>query len=425
MNVGILGGGLTGVTLQSYLNHPSEVLEAAEAPGGLCRTYWKDGYGYDLGGHILFSKNEAINALVDRLLEGNLNRCKRANKIFYNRRFVKYPFENDLAGLGKEEAYECLIQYLKNDAPKPKDNLKEWSYYTFGKGISEKYFVPYNEKIWNVRAEELSLEFVERIPKPPMEDVVKSALGLETEGYLHQLYFRYPTRGGAEALVRAVIKAGAKITPSYRVQRIRRVGAEWEVTDGKEARRFERIVVAFPIHEAIRCFEGVPDEVRRAVDGLRYNAMRIVFAAVNDESLLDKSAVYIPDPSVVTHRICFMGFFSRTLVKPGTSSLIAEITTNPGDGVHELSDAEVTERTLADLDRVGLLDRRKVIATDVKRIDYGYPVYTHTYARHRKVVHDWFASLGVPLCGRFAEFEYLNSDECMRRAIALAEKLNA
>ena len=40
-------------------------------------------------------------------------------------------------------------------------------------------------------------------------------------------------------------------------------------------------------------------------------------------------------------------------------------------------------------------------------------------------MNDYFASIDVELCGRFAQFEYINSDECMRRAIALADKLNA
>ena len=65
MNVGILGGGITGLTLQRYLQHASEVLEADERPGGLCQTIFKDGFGYDIGGHILFSKSEQINQLVE------------------------------------------------------------------------------------------------------------------------------------------------------------------------------------------------------------------------------------------------------------------------------------------------------------------------------------------------------------------------
>ena len=65
MTIGILGGGISGLTLQRFLTHPSEVLEKASRPGGLCRTFWKDGFGFDIGGHILFSKHAHVNELTD------------------------------------------------------------------------------------------------------------------------------------------------------------------------------------------------------------------------------------------------------------------------------------------------------------------------------------------------------------------------
>ena len=425
MNVGILGGGITGITLQRYLQCPSEVLEAADRPGGLCQTIFKDGFGYDIGGHILFSKSQAINQLVEELLGENCGRAKRANKIHFKNRFVKYPFENGLGALDKEDIYDCLIGYLKRDECPDPTNLREWCYRRFGKGLAEQYLIPYNEKIWNIAADQMSLEWVDRIPSPPLEDIVKSALGYETEGYLHQLYFKYPKQGGVEALVDAARKPDGAVSCGYRVESVRRQGTGWSVAGSGGGRHYDRIVVAFPIHDAITCFDRVPDEVKDAVASLRYNTINVVFIAVNDESLMESSAVYIPDPTVVTHRLCYMGFFSKELVKPGTSSLIAEITTNPGDGVHELSDAAMTERTIADLDRVGLLDKRKVIVTDVTRRKYGYPVYDLNYHKNIKVVTDYFDAIDVPLCGRFAQFEYINSDECMRRAIALADRLNA
>ncbi len=427
MRLGILGGGITGLTLQRFVRHPSELLERAPVPGGLCRTFWKDGFGYDIGGHILFSKNEGVNQLVESLLGDNTGRCRRANKVFYNGRFVKYPFENGLSALPKEEAYECLIGYLQRDYPPP-TNLKEWCYHRFGKGLAEKYLIPYNEKIWNLPADQMGIEWVERIPSPPTEDVVKSALGIETEGYLHQLHFKYPVRGGIEALVDAVRMSGTAVTCGFAIESIRRDRGEWVVSGthaGRPAaRRYDRVTVAFPIHEAIRCFENVPDRVREAVAGLRYNTISVVLVGVNDESLLEHSAVYIPDPAVVTHRVCYMGYFSRELCPPGTSSLIAEVTSNPGDGVHELSDADLTERVVADLGRVGLLDRRKVIVTDVTRMKYGYPVYDLAYSKNVSVMRSYFASIGVELCGRFAQFDYINSDECMRRAMELAGRYN-
>lgn len=425
MKIGILGGGITGVALQHFLEHDCVVLEAADQPGGLCRTIFKDGFGYDIGGHILFSKNERVNAFVNELLEGKLNQCRRANMILYGGKYVKYPFENDLSSLPPEDTYECLMGYLRNDFSGEVRNLRDWSYATFGTGISEKYFLPYNAKIWNIAPEELGLDFVERIPKPPVEDVVRSALGIDTEGYLHQLYFRYPTHGGAESMVTGLIDDDSEIVCKYAIQSVRRDGGTWHVSDGQSTHEFDHIVVSFPIHNALPCFEDVPEEVVSAVEGLRYNSIRVVLVAVDNESLMDKSAIYIPDPSVVMHRVCYMGFFSQELVRPGTSSLIAEVTTNPGDGVHELDDEELTKRVVSDAERVGILKADDVIVTDVHREKYAYPVYTLSYKQNQATYHRYFEELGVDLCGRFAEFDYINSDECLNRAMKLADKLNA
>ena len=328
MHIGILGGGLTGITLQRFLKHPSEVLEADSRPGGLCQTYWKDGFGYDIGGHILFSKHKHINKFVDERLGDNINRCRRGNFVLFKDRYVKYPFENDLGALDKQDCYECLIGFLQADYPKPQ-NFEEWMHYTFGPGIADKYLCPYNRKIWKTEPSQMGVEWVERVPKPPVEDVVKSALGISTEGYTHQLHFRYPLTGGIESLIGAIKADGAAVTCNARVESICKAGSGWKVFDGTRTYQYDHIVVAFPIHDALRCFADVPDDVRCAAANLHHNAMRVALIAVNNESLLDRSAIYIPDPDVLPHRVCYMGFFSPNMVRPGTSSLIAEVTSTP------------------------------------------------------------------------------------------------
>jgi protoporphyrinogen oxidase len=142
---------------------------------------------------------------------------------------------------------------------------------------------------------DMSLEWVGRIPRPPMEDVVRSALGIETEGYTHQLYFRYPRHGGFEAVVQAMIKGPAHVHCGVAVEKVRKLRGRWHVGTNRGERVYDHLVLAFPVMDAIGCFDDVPDEVRAAVAGLRYNALRLAFIAVNNESLMDKSAVYIPD----------------------------------------------------------------------------------------------------------------------------------
>ncbi len=140
---------------------------------------------------------------------------------------------------------------------------------------------------------------------------------------------------------------------------------------------------------------------------------------------MDKSAVYIPDPTVLPHRVCYMGFFSPNMVRPGTSSLVAEITTPPGGAIDRMSDAEFLERLVADLDRVGILRRSDVILAETRRIEYAYPVYDREYTAKVAVLRRYFESLGIDQLGRFAEFDYINSDECIHRAMRLADRLNA
>lgn len=424
MDIGILGGGISGITLSRFLNHNHLILEKSSVPGGLCRTFWKDGFGFDIGGHILFSKHQHVNDLVNSVLGDNINYCKRLNMILFKGRYVKYPFENDLGALDKQDAYECLIDYVKNDWQGEPTNLEEWAYQTFGRSIADKYLIPYNRKIWKMEPREMGLEWVGRIPKPPLEDVVKSAMGIATEGYTHQLYFRYPLHGGFESVVKAMIKDPSKIVTGAGIRSIEKKGKRWEVNTGERSWDFDHLVMAFPIRDAVKCFKNVPQEVHDAVAGLRFNALRIACIAVNNESLMDKSAVYIPDPEVTPHRVCYMGFFSPNVVKPGTSSLVAETTCRPGSDVDRLPDRDFLDLVVGDLDRVGIINKQDVIVTETKRVEFAYPVYDANYGKNTKILRDYFSSLGVEQLGRFAEFDYINSDECIHRAMKMAERLN-
>jgi protoporphyrinogen oxidase len=102
---------------------------------------------------------------------------------------------------------------------------------------------------------------------------------------------------------------------------------------------------------------------------------------------------------------------------------MAEITANDGDGIWELSDAEALERVSADLERIGFVSRDKVIYRKVVRFLYGYPVYDLNYRRNVTLMRESVERAGLHLLGRFAQFDYINSDVCVERAVAMANRL--
>jgi protoporphyrinogen oxidase len=423
MTIGILGGGLSGITFQKHLNCESEILEKEQRLGGLCRSFSKDGFIYDIGGHILFSKKNDIIEHIKTILDGNLNYNRRANKVLFKERYVKYPFENGLSELSQTDAYECLIDFIKNDFKKP-INFRDWIYYTFGKSIAEKYLIPYNTKIWKNSPDQMGLEWVERVPRPPIEDIVKSAMGIETEGYVHQLYFYYPRFGGIESLIKSSLKKNGKVRTATEITSIKKKNDEWVVSDGTIKNYYKRLVLTIPVTKAVRYIENTPQDVIDAASNLKHNAVRIVLVGVNNDKLLDKSAIYVPREDILFHRICYMGYFSKNNVPAGKSSLIAEITTNKDNELFDLSDGDIIERVIEDIKKLNILDKNDVTVVDIANIEYGYVVYDLNYKKNIKIVRDYFDFIGIDLLGRFGEFEYINMDEIIRRSIYLAGKYN-
>lgn len=426
MAIGILGGGLAGLTVAAHLDSECEVLEKESRGGGHCQTVQEFGFTYDSGGpHIIFSRNQEMVESMVGLLGGNVHRARRNNKIFYKGRYVKYPFENGLFDLEPRDRFECLYHYIKNDYPPPRTNFKEWIYHHFGKGLAEKYLIPYNEKIWNVPAEELGLEWVEgRVPKPPIEDVIKAAVGVETEGYTHQLYFHYPLHGGIESLPRAMASNVRNVISEFSVERIWREGERWCVSNGSLTRRYDALVCTIPIQELAAALEDTPAEILAAVKALRYNSLVTVSVGLSSARLPDYTAIYVPDPEVRFHRLSFPAMFSPHNTPPGQSIIQAEITTNPGDGTHEMTDDALLADVIGDLESMGLVRRLEVCYARVLRTKYGYVVQNDDCRRFLKQAKAYFEQIGIRLCGRVAEFEYINMDVCIERARNLASRLN-
>ncbi|MFA6331459.1 MAG: FAD-dependent oxidoreductase [Methanoregula sp.] len=426
MTTVILGGGLSGLTLARLLHERGDrvmVLEAEPAIGGLCRSKTTDGFTFDTGGsHIIFSRDTEVLAFMRRMIEGNEQRNNRNTKIFYKGRQVKYPFENGLYELPPEDRFACINGFVQNliavekgTIPAP-GNFRDWIYYTFGPGIAECYMVPYNEKIWKYPTEKMSLHWVDgRIPRPPVEDIIKSAIGIETEGYTHQAVFSYPLDGGIEALVRAIAHPIAGfIRTGFRVNSLRKSGTKWLVSNGRESIEADRVICTIPVQHLLTCLDAVPPEVNEACRALVYNSLACVNIGIKG-ALPPVSWMYLPDRNLgKTNRLSFPSNFSRHAAPEGCNSILAEITHQPGDEIAALTDEELVREVTGMLDAMQICTPDKIVFSSVEHQPFAYVVYDLAYQKNIAIIKDYCAGLGLPLVGRFAQFEYLNMDAVIR-----------
>ncbi len=186
MKFTILGGGLAGVSLAYFLQDNEkiteiEIIEKDKVIGGICRSFEAtNGIKYDVGPHIIFSKDKEILNFMNELIEedDNIENHKRSNRIIHNGEFVQYPFENDLSKLPRNDIEKCVNGFLNNPYENYEaKNMLQFFLKTFGEGITNIYLRPYNEKIWKFDPSFMDTQMVDRIPKPPKEDIIKSANG--------------------------------------------------------------------------------------------------------------------------------------------------------------------------------------------------------------------------------------------------------
>ena len=103
MKYTILGGGLSAISLAYYLQENKNIdeihiLEKDDTLGGICRTYVKDGIEYDVGSHIIFSKDkEILDLIYDLKHRSNMDKIKeyfKSQGIYLNSRFGSFEYLN-------------------------------------------------------------------------------------------------------------------------------------------------------------------------------------------------------------------------------------------------------------------------------------------------------------------------------------------
>ncbi len=435
MRIAILGAGITGLSIGYRLAKKAPdveftIFERADRVGGLLCSETVGGFTYDrAGGHIMYTKDEEVKAHLWSLLDtkGGVVESRRQTRIFYKGHYVNYPFENGLGDLPKDDNYHCLRGYIEahvnrmtGEAPAP-TNLREWILWRFGTGIAESFMFPYNEKIWKSDLTDMSFSWVSgRVPDAPPDDVLRSAIGIRTEGYKHQLMFGYPLRGGFQALADATAEPiRDRIRLETTVERVEKVGNGWEVN----GEPFDRIVSTVPLQHVPRIYTGLDAEIADRIGRLQHLNILCFLIGMEYPTRFPYSWIYLPHKeNGPVNRLTHLSNYSPENAPPGCSSVMCEVTFR-GD---EAPDADETLDDILDsLHAADIIDKSRVIQTDCVRENHAYQFFDLDYDENITAVRDHLDRDGFDTCGRTGRYEYFNSDHCVTAAFAWVDRVLA
>jgi protoporphyrinogen oxidase len=433
MNITILGAGIASVSLAYFLQSKKNIknitiVEKETHIGGLLRSYKINKIHYDVGPHIIFSKHKDILKLMLKMLENNKHKIKRSNKIvFKNEYYIKYPYENDLYKLPLNDRNIALSTFLKNPYKKIKSKtMQDFFLKTFGKGIFEQYLKPYNNKIWKMHVSKLDTQMVDRIPQPPVADIIKSANGINTEGYRHQLYFDYPKKGGIQSLFDAFYnklnKKKVKIINNFKIKKIIKKNKSIIIESNKEILETDKIVSTIPLNNFYKYFKKNENYIKTSKK-LKYNSIIISIFNVRGNKAGDNFALMVPDKNIIFHRISKLDFLGKNYSLSGTTTFEIEVTFKKGDKISKMSKTQIFQKITQGLKKLKFINKVSDIKFKESRtFEHAYVIYDLNHRKNVDRLIKEYAKKNIDLLGRWGSWEYLNSDQVIKQAKDLSEK---
>ena len=424
----VIGAGLAGLSAALHLGSGYRLVEKADRPGGLCRTDARDGFLFDATGHWLHLRDPAMRALAEEVLPAGWVEVRRRAGIWSHRVFTRYPYQVNTQGLPPEVVAENVLGFveahlgeqgraLRERAPA---NFAEFVLRHLGEGFARNFMFPYNRKVWTVRPEELSTEWMGRfVPRPTLEQVIRGALGLEGDRAGYNASFLYPREGGIESFATALARrlprpaeCGVRpvsIDPERRVARL---------STGEEL-RWRAVVATLPLPELVGLCANAPREVREAAARLRAATVTYVNVAARDVGAPPFHWVYLPEERYRAYRVGSASAAVPSLAPPGSRSFYVEFS-DRGPLPAAIVEAEAVE-TLLDLGFVG--SRSEVLFAFTRVIPDAYAIHDETWGPSRQAVIEWLAARDILPAGRFGRWEYSSMEDALLEGRDSARKL--
>ncbi|MSR24319.1 MAG: FAD-dependent oxidoreductase [Nitrospiraceae bacterium] len=426
----VIGAGLAGLSTAYHLQgRLCRVVEKEKEAGGLCRSYQMDGFTFDMTGHLLHFRQQAIRTLVEGLLAGQLQQHSRRSYIYSYKTYTEYPYQVNTHGLPPEVVRECLMGFIATlTAPpstlKPEErSFKQWILESLGEGFAKHFMVPFNEKLWQVSLDELTSDWVSwLVPKPELKDVVNGALGVKDKAFGYNPSFLYPAQGGIGVLPKAFLSGIGDIVYGSELMEVDTTRRRATFQDGR-VESYETLVSTMPVPELVRRCTDLPKPIREAAGGLRCASVYNINLGVAREHVSDKHWIYFPERDYPFYRAGFPMNFSPALGPPGCSSLYVEISHQPEQTV---SPATLIAQVRDGLERAGIFrPADEIVVADVKDIRYAYVLFDRHRVRALPAILSELESRGIHSIGRYGRWEHTSMEDAIAQGRQLAEKLRA
>lgn len=431
----ILGAGPTGLgAAWAFERAGAEwmVLEREDRPGGLAASYCRDGFTWDIGGHILFSHYSFFDHVLEEVVPPNEWYVHRRQSFIRIRdAWVPYPLQHHMRFLPQEDQRRCIqgvLELAEKRRVEPAADFEDWIYRTMGKGLADLFMIPYNKKTWVVSPKRMSAKWVgDRVAVPDLARMLQHPddRAADAEWGLNSR-FRFPKSGGMGSVWRHVADSLPPERMSFGAPAVK-VDAERRVVLSGSGREYhyDVLISTMPVDQLVR-LAGLG---AFAVSAGRLERTRTWVGGIGIKGEMPPAAqgrcwMYFPEAEYPFYRVTVLSHYSPQNVPQGCYSLMVEVASRPGDALAD--DRQLLGDSVRALKQCGLIESGvDPVHTWTYLADYGYPVPTLERDVILESLLPGLERLGIYSRGRFGAWKYEvgNMDHCFMQGVEVARRV--
>jgi len=409
----IIGAGISGLSYANFQKSSKKlILESESEIGGYCRTINQDGFIWDYSGHFFHFRHDDIKKYVlDGMPGVEILEVNKSAQIFVENTYVDFPFQKNIHQLPRESFLACLRDLIHRQES-DSESFKKMLISNYGRSISDKFLIPYNEKLYACDLDSLDSDAMGRFfPHASLKDIVDNFIAKDSRSY--NSTFTYPRYGAIEYIKSLHRRIGD--TEIHLDSRVTRIDLENRlVFVGDKSYKYSRLISSMPLPTLLSiCGLDWDPEIFTWNKVLVFN---MGFDRKGDDSV--NNWVYFPDKELSFYRI---GYYDN-IFDDKRMSLYVELGFSSGDEI----DIEYWKtKVLADLKKVGVITDQLLVSYKAIIMD---PAYVHVNGKADKLKKDYKAYLegfDVYSIGRYGDWKYCSIEDNILEARELSEKLKA
>lgn len=449
----ILGAGLAGMSCSYHLGHDCLVVEKKPHAGGHIYSHVVNGFTWDEGPHVSFTKHKYVKDLFARSTKDEFLEYSVYPSNYYKGNWIPHPAQSNLYAVPEPIRSKCLNDFLNSrneqDLTQIPHDYEQWSKMAFGEAFYVEFIKSYTEKYWTVNPKLLTTDWVGgRVFYPDIETVKKGFHSAPDQSTHYITSVRYPENGGYYKFAQ-LLQENMNVLFNKTVDRISLDSKTVYFTDGS-SQEYTTLINTLPLPEFIK-FISPPADISNAATDLACSELLLLNYVVNHSSKSKAHWLYVYDLDKYATRINFTEMLSPNNGLEGKSGIQVEVYFSKYRQQKE-SLSEITRKVFKELIDMGLVENENCLEdVHTQYIKYANVICDHSRKKSLDKIFDYLAKYGLKrevddlepmnnwdtlfnektdvkmgelvLAGRFGQWKYYWTDDCVMRGKYISETL--